>query len=128
MKVRATVICRRANTFLLVGKANGAWAMPGGKPHCGEPLEAAAVRELHEETILRARSVRYLFEFAGRTTVHHVFHANIDDHDVAIPSQEIAQCAWFTTQEVMDSSASVSTKTIIEIVLTEPTRFGMLEV
>jgi len=39
------VLIRRATA-----PAAGAWSLPGGRPRWGEPLAAAALRELHEET------------------------------------------------------------------------------
>jgi mutator protein MutT len=39
----------------------GRWCLPGGKVDHGDTVEQAAVRELQEETSLRAASLRFLF-------------------------------------------------------------------
>ena len=51
------LILRRAST----GHAHGAWCLPGGKVDYGEIVEAAAARELREETALGVRDLRFLF-------------------------------------------------------------------
>jgi len=60
--VLAVVI--RDGQVLLVQRANppdaGLWGFPGGKVEAGEPLLAAAERELHEETGVKARALRVL--------------------------------------------------------------------
>ncbi len=47
--------------------------MPGGGIEPGEQPMAAAVRELHEETGLRATRAEFWFEWASSTNMHHVF-------------------------------------------------------
>ena len=59
MKRRATVICERDGQVLLVARARGRWAFPGGRVKPSEELTDAAVRELREETGLDAVDVRY---------------------------------------------------------------------
>src|SRR5690348_10830712 len=39
----------------------GRWCLPGGKIDYGDTTEQAAVRELQEETSLRATNLRFLF-------------------------------------------------------------------
>jgi len=51
------VLClRRAK-----GTAAGSWCLPGGKIDYGDTVEAAAARELEEETGLRLTRARFLF-------------------------------------------------------------------
>ena len=54
----------REGQVLLVKRANraaqGLWSLPGGKVELGEPLQDAALRELKEETGVKADIVRLL--------------------------------------------------------------------
>ena len=53
------VVCLREGNVLLIRRANpplkGAWSLPGGRIEWGEPAQAAARRELYEETGVQAR-------------------------------------------------------------------------
>jgi len=55
----AGVVCLRGNEVLLIKRGNpprqGQWSLPGGRIEWGETSEAAAMRELVEETGVRAR-------------------------------------------------------------------------
>jgi 8-oxo-dGTP diphosphatase len=115
VKQRATVVCRMGTRILLVGKANSRWSLPGGKPDAGETLEAAAVRELMEETRLQAMGMQYLFEFAGARTCHHVFAAHVDEQQTPVPSNEITRCTWAKVTDISDLDTSVSTRGIVDV-------------
>jgi ADP-ribose pyrophosphatase YjhB (NUDIX family) len=79
-KLGVSVSVWREGKVLLVERAKepkGIWAFPGGHVEPGESLEAAAVRELHEETGLSVRleGLLGLYEVirrdaAGQPTVH----------------------------------------------------------
>jgi 8-oxo-dGTP diphosphatase len=53
------VVCRRDNEVLLIRRGRaprlGEWSIPGGKVRRGEALHDAALRELLEETSVRAK-------------------------------------------------------------------------
>ncbi len=66
LRVRASGICIKDNRILLVGHrglAEGGlyWCPPGGGAGFGEPVRAAAKREISEETGLRAEIGRFMF-------------------------------------------------------------------
>ncbi|WP_327628737.1 NUDIX hydrolase [Paraburkholderia sp. MPAMCS5] len=124
MKHRATVLCLRANRILLVARANGRWALPGGRCKIGEPVRIAAVRELLEETRMGDLALKYIFEFWGARTRHYVFAVRIPDHMEPVPSQEISRCRWIHAKDIHSTWVSVSTRGIVQILLEESSPMG----
>ena len=117
MKRRATVICERDGRVLLVARARGRWAFPGGRAKRDEELVEAATRELKEETRLVAEDIRYAFQFRGLRTRHFVFVATVSSDAEPTPSNEIARCGWLRLHELAAMQASVPTKGIAAIFL-----------
>ncbi|OLS03297.1 NUDIX hydrolase [Tissierella creatinophila] len=50
------------NTILLLKKYNGDWVLPKGRVEKGETLPAAALREVQEETGVKANIIDYIGE------------------------------------------------------------------
>ena len=124
MKQRATVLCLRANRILLVARASGRWALPGGRCKRGESVSDAALRELIEETQLRGVALNYIFEFWGMRTRHYVFVARIPDDIQPVPSNEINRCRWVRARDVESAWVSVSTRGIVELLLRKRSPVG----
>ena len=115
MKDRASVLCVRDDRILLVARDRSRWALPGGRIRRGEVPHEAALRELEEETTLRANELIYLFQFTGFNTVHNVFFADVAQHTTAQPTNEIEKCRWFAPIKIATLSASVPTRGIVEL-------------
>lgn len=62
-----------ANTILLLRKYNGDWVLPKGRIEVGEEILDAALREVEEETGIKAEAKRYLGE------IHYTYKENWDE-------------------------------------------------
>ena len=128
-KVIKTQIIRRRGTAIvdtpkgiLIASHHKTWLLPGGGANKGESREKAAIRELREETGLKATSCKYLFEYNepddGRKirNLHKVFLIEAEGkpkpnyHDV----HHLA--FWKSGSDIV---LSPTTKTIVERYLNE---------
>lgn len=86
-KRRATIIYENENGILLTRISNEPWLLPGGHAEYNEPRIIAAIRELYEETKLKAVDVNYLFDFESNYYFHKVFLIKAHGEPVASPSE-----------------------------------------
>ena len=92
-KRRATVIYENENGILLTRISNEPWVLPGGRANVNEPRIIAAIRELFEETKLKAIDVKYLFDFESTHFFHKVFL--IKAEGIPEPSSEISFLEYY---------------------------------
>jgi 8-oxo-dGTP diphosphatase len=87
------------------GPGSGRWAVPGGRVEPGETVSGAVVRELHEETGLRATCGDFVgwVERIG-SGYHYVildFRVTVlDSPERAIAADDAAEVAWVPLDEV----------------------------
>lgn len=116
----------RENAVLLVQRANppdaGYWGFPGGKIAFGESIAQAAIRELHEETGIRANAGPIVttidaFDHQGSDIqAHHILIALICDW---ISGEPVAQddaldARWFQLSELAESELLMS-QSVVDI-------------
>jgi 8-oxo-dGTP diphosphatase len=127
----AGVVCMRGQAVLLVRRAKppllGQWSLPGGKIAWGETAQAAALRELKEETGVDAEIVGLIdvvdaiFPPAGPAASHHLlvdFAARWtageprpgDDASAAAfrpLTEAIAAVEWSETRRIIAAGAAI---------------------
>ena len=75
------------------------WSLPKGKLDAGETFEQAALREVEEETGIRARLVRELsstryFDNKGRDKVVRYWLMEVDEDPGFEPNDEVDELRW----------------------------------
>jgi 8-oxo-dGTP diphosphatase len=83
----------------------GKWCLPGGKIDYGDTVEQAAIRELQEETSLRATNLRFLFyqdslpPAPGRMHCLNLYMECSAAGDVVL-NEESVEAAWISREDV----------------------------
>lgn len=106
---------------LLVRRINppdaGRWGFPGGKIETGETIHQAAVRELHEETGLRATANRIFTavdvldrDSCAALRHHFVLIAVLccNPSGILTPDSDVSEARWFQLDEIEDAALATS--------------------
>ncbi len=100
----SSLLAVRDGRVLLGRRANprrpgfGLWAGPAGYIDPGETAEEAAVREIREETTVRARITGLVHVYSTPTHVEVAYHGETDDEPA--PTPEMSELRWFAADEV----------------------------
>lgn len=119
---RGTAIVDTPKGILVASGRHKLFLLPGGGANRGESREKATIRELREETELKAVDCKYLFEYDepddGRKirNLHKVFLIKVRN-GVARPHSDVKHIAYWTPES--DLRLSRTTKLIIDRYITE---------
>ncbi|MBB4862208.1 8-oxo-dGTP diphosphatase [Pseudomonas nitritireducens] len=119
IKERATVICRHEDKILFVRKPKSKWNLPGGRIEADERPGQAAVRELIEETGLNTVQLSYIAPLELYQTLHYVFETPIDPTQQPTPLNEIADCRWFSPDDLKGRNINKSVRRLLRSCLSK---------
>lgn len=111
----------RDGQVLLVRRAHapdaGRWAFPGGKVHAGETLHQAALRELYEETGVRAEALQvfdavdvYDRDAQGALRHHYILIAVLCRwlHGEPVAGDDALEARWFSVADLPAQDLALS--------------------
>ncbi len=99
-------LIKKDGRYLLVQEnqesARGLWNLSAGHVDKGESLEAAAIREVKEETGFNVRLLSQiaLYHEEASKSVKHVYSAEIIDGELHSQEGEILQVKWLSFEEI----------------------------
>ena len=92
------ILCDSAGRVLFAKNPRGEYELPGGRPEAGEDLEAAIIREVHEECRMAVVGLRYVGSRSSEVVpgkyVLLVFFRCSHDGQTPVLSEEHTQFAW----------------------------------
>ncbi|HXV44057.1 MAG TPA: NUDIX hydrolase [Anaerolineae bacterium] len=102
--------------------AKDKWAIPGGSVNLGESLQAAAEREVLEETGLKIKAGEVIYSFdailhdaEGRVQYHYVIldlkAEALDPTQPLIPADDVYDAAWFSLADLDQTDLVISDTT-----------------
>ena len=108
--VAVGAIARQRDDLLLIrrkyGPGAGEWSIPGGRVKTGEPLAAAVVRELHEETGLEGVCGAFVGWGERITAEHHFvildFEVELLDDSDPIAGDDASEARWVAVYDVAE--------------------------
>lgn len=120
-KVGAIAIVLHDEKFLMVQRGKdpgrGFWGFPGGHVETGETAKEAAIRELFEETNVRAESPDYLTAVdvigrapTGEVTYHYLLAAVLCQYRSGEPiaGDDAAAAEWVDVAEVLEGARDLN--------------------
>lgn len=119
VKHRATVIFRRDDRILFVRKRKSKWNLPGGRVEAHETPLQAALREMAEETGVTLEQLSYISQYEEDKVIHYLFETAVAVQQEPRPCNEIADCRWFTVQQLSKREVNGSIKALLK-------RFGTM--
>jgi len=83
------------------------WSLPKGKLDAGESFEQAALREVEEETGLRARPLRALpsvhyHDGRGRPKVVRYWQMEVESDPGFVPNDEVDELRWLSPADAIE--------------------------
>lgn len=130
-KLAAIAVVIHEDRVLLVRRKKepdaGRWGFPGGHVDPGETVLAAAVRELAEETSVRAVPERFLTNLdiivrddAGALRYHFLLVAVLCRYETGTPlaDDDVSDAAWFALSEVAQLDTSANVLKVIDLAIT----------
>jgi 8-oxo-dGTP pyrophosphatase MutT (NUDIX family) len=124
----SVIVIREGHILLQKRKDNGCWGYHGGCLELGERLEEAAVRELFEETGLKARAMslygifsgpelRYVYPHGDEIfVVDTVYICDDFEGNLNADAEEVSELRWFPFKDVPENLSPPVSKIIREFI------------